>query len=1343
MMAELNWDVFKSLTGSARDNWELLCRELIRRNHSKDGHFRSVLQQPGIEFHLKVQNECDLGDSSRHWGWQCRWYDLEAGQIGNNRRNKIVDALEKTKKHVPGITDWVLWTRRRLTPSDQEWYDALDFPYTLHHWAEEELTGLLTGRAEVLRATYFGELVLTQEKFQQMHEIAMAPIKHRWEPDLHIEVEVEGELKAAFGSPGTWSAISVTSTRLAEHAREIESESTGLRPEETELAEQAAKALEEQSEHLNDLAAVLDSGSISSVRHCLTKAVNPSFSPHSITKLGVTLRSIKHPASIAISETNSELKSYFSLVGQLSSSLEENFFAVIGDAGFGKTYLAAQLTQPSDVSVGGILLQAKYLPKGGTLDDLARRIPFGGNRMEQLLEAVDAAGARLDCRIPIVIDGLNESQNPRDWKDLLETLKVLLAATSNCAVVVTLRSAVADHILPSDIGKKYLSGFEYVMEEAVRKYFEYFKIDATGAQLPWDKLSSPLFLSLFCQSINPDRKKTVGADRIPGSLTAILELYRNVVVSRAATVLNLTHQDVESALENVAIALWDDNARGLNFDKLRELVGDNPREWESSLARVLEEEGVLSRDQGPKFMGFNPEMQTGENQVSAILYDAFAGFIIADAILAEQGRAGFVNWMAGNWKRLKKSEEGCHPLSEDVFNAMVGLFPRRHRLQLWTIAPSELKEHALLETTHLEPERIDESTRTELATLCRTIPSFGKTDPFFKLWSMRGAVQHPLNADFLHKVLLGMEVAHRDLRWSEWLRKNRENIVEDLERLEKRWAGNANRNDRDVLRARWVLWTLTSSVRCLRDQATRTLYWYGIGAPRQCFDLVLESFEINDPYVCERALAAAYGVVMGFQSKPADAFVSLSYLIGELANRITGDDASSPTNYWMTRVYIQGIVDFARTFCPDALPDGITTADGTVVFKPAEYVSSESVIHSYSGYIGNDFENYEVGRLFDDRSNYDDQHEGFIAAIKEIRGRVWALGYRKSDFEMADSEIGSDNRRRGEHGRTDRYAKKYGWIGYYEKAGNMSDTGTLCHKPRSAQGNPIVDIDPSFPQIPVPLSIVVPDWLSGGKEDNKEWLSTGEVEVPDGLIRVATIDGEEGPWIAVQGFIEQTNRIIGRQTFGFIRGILATKEEVAKVVSLLESEDYLGNDFIPSEPSDYYTYAGEIPWSNGFANMDECEEDFGLYKGRLGGSWGTGPVVEILSHHHAWEDYHSQMNRAGGRSVVSKVFSQQFNLRGAPSSFDQYDAAGKLAVISRSPPKICDRDGGLLYVREDLLSEYQTITGTVLIAAVWGERNLINLGYGYPEWCQEVFQRYDHLWRRIVVVSDLLEQAVE
>jgi len=578
-----------------------------------------------------------------------------------------------------------------------------------------------------------------------------------------------------------------------------------------------------------------------------------------------------------------------------------------------------------------------------------------------------------------------------------------------------------------------------------------------------------------------------------------------------------------------------------------------------------------------------------------------------------------------------------------------------------------------------------------------------------------------------------MEVAPRDVRWTEWLRQNRHEIVKDLEGRERQWRSTKDRNQRDMLFARWVSWTLTSTVRFLRDQATRALYWYGLGKPQALFDMAIESLEINDPYVSERLLAAAFGVVMGHQRWPDKIAAPLAEFMKGIAKRLTGPEATFPTNHWMTRVYIQGIVDFATCFLSSTVPCGLVNSHGLVAFAAAPFVAAIDVKEQHTGYLGRDFENYTVGRLIHGRSNHDYEHKEFAAALAEVRGRIWRLGYRVADFEHIDADIGRFHTHRDEPSNTERYVKKYGWIGFYEKAGVLTDAGKLSFRPRHERGNPDVDIDPSFPRPPTRLAIAIPDWTHASRPDTKKWLASGTIVVPDELLRLSKIGNHDGPWIAVDGYLSQKNRLMGRQASGAILGMLVEKKKVAQTVKLLKSLEHLANEFYRVEPSDYYTFAGEMPWSVEFAHEGGPEQ----YKCKIG-NWENGPTIEVLSHIYAWENYHSSANRAGGYAVPSKTYSQQFKLRASASSWRQFDTNGRLAAISLSPPEGCDRDGHLLYLREDLVCEYASARNAELVWVVWGERNLTNVDR-QPAWCWKIYERHENYWRRVQTLVSLCD----
>ena len=66
-------------------------------------------------------------------------------------------------------------------------------------------------------------------------------------------------------------------------------------------------------------------------------------------------------------------------------------------------------------------------------------------------------------------------------------------------------------------------GFDDHTREAIQRYFSYYRIDPSDAELPVCLLSHPLSMKIFCRVANPEREQVVGFERLPESLTGMLE----------------------------------------------------------------------------------------------------------------------------------------------------------------------------------------------------------------------------------------------------------------------------------------------------------------------------------------------------------------------------------------------------------------------------------------------------------------------------------------------------------------------------------------------------------------------------------------------------------------------------------------------------------------------------------------------------------------------------------------------------------------------------------------------------------------------------------------------------
>ncbi|WP_426732939.1 NACHT domain-containing protein [Myxococcus faecalis] len=1328
-MPALNWNAFAMLPGSAEKNFELLCRGVVRQNFGSYGVLRSLANQPGVELHLKLEKRCGvLGDPGRWWGWQCKWYDLPAsGELGSTRRAKIEEGIRKTETHVPGVTDWVLWTRRTLTSGDQKWFKGISSRMTLHLWTGDEIDNFLVGQATILRSTYFGELVLTPELLLDRHVQSVAPIRPRWQPEVHHVHKAEHKLRRMLGESGSWDALHTLARDLCSQVEGVERAPTVPAP----LAPLVAGVVEVASSSASGLERVADGirdGDLDLLRDELStrpRALRPE-----VATAPRRLRSGNHLASLHVTNAVAGCHDALQLLSDVEAAFSSRLVAVLAPAGSGKTHLAAQLTVGSDARPYGVLLHGRDLHANHTLDDVARRVSTAAHpipSMEALLAAVDAAGQRARHRLPVVIDGLNESEDPRAWKPLLAALESTLARFPYVLFVCTLRPEFEVEALPPDTQRVEIQGYGDEVIDAIREHFRYYKIEAADVAIPLGLLRHPLTLRLFCEVTNPTREKAVGVDAMPGSLTALFDRYLDQVGERLSVLAPRTQryfaQDVRRALGVVASALWENRARSLDIDELRRALGDERRPWDQSLVRALEHEGVLLR------------MPSDGNGAYVPVYDRLGGHIITTTLLSQRGEVGFESWIrdASTVTLLSDDSDQRHPLAGDILYSLVAQLPRRlHSKQLWQMVEEPLRSRALRFAAGLEAAYMDADTVEALLNLVHQ----GDPELLAKLREMRGATSHPLNADSLDRVLRTMGVAERDLRWTEWLRRRHQELLRDLEALEQRWRRH-RMYPGDLLRARWVMWTLTSTVRRIRDQATRTLYWFGRSDPKGLFALTSNALEVNDAYVSERMLAASYGVVMGYQRADPNFAAYLRTFLLQLAKALVGSSATAPTTHYLARLYVQGIVVFATKFYDAVVPNSLRGGWSFAAPQPFEPIfKGDARADEVGRTLYMDFENYTLGGLFGDRRNYDMNHHGHQAAVAHVRGVVWSFGWRSAAFAAVEREIESSTSRdagRGQRPRVERYGKKYGWIGFFTYAGILDAQRRLPDKGRRFSS---VDIDPSFPEIPpVDGEATVPEaWLKPGVASHERWIGEDSTEVPPKLIIREMIGDHQGPWVAVHGFVKAADKVVGREAWAFLSALVVPTQSAPHVVASLNAGERPW--VVERVPSDYYTFAGEIPWHPSFAA--ETLANAGMQHAyRADVRVGIGKVeVEALAHNYSWESHHSEMCQAGGAIVPSHYFSARFDLRSTPQSFDQFLPDGTRATITLSG--VDGLDGNILYVRDNLLR--QCIGDRTVVWFIFGERELHPYRPSPPQWLVDAHQQDANAWQRVLTDADLVPQ---
>lgn len=602
-----NWSDFEKLPGSAERNFEFLCRALIRLHYGKHGQFEALANQPGVEFHLRLEENCALGAAGKWFGWQCRWYDLPSGKaLGNARRKKIEDAVNKTAKALPGLTDWILWTRNPLTKGDQTWFYGLKkklrSKMKFDLWNSTDAERLLSGDVEILRKTYFGELLLTPVLLAKLHNKSVAPIRARWLPEAHQTVDAERTIRRMLGEVASWDELTDVARRLLSAVQVIQKEPIAFTGKLSSLTPLFLEAASELAGAMQSVHKLLGNGDLERLRVQLDG--RPREISKDVAAAPRKMRGARIACGLTATNALADLKHGIQLLGEVASFLGVRIIAVLADAGGGKTQMAAEITaEVPGKRPAGVFMRGSELHSGRTLDDLPKcngitiqGIPIPS--MEALLAALDAAGQRARRRLPLIIDGLNEAQCPTDWKDPLCSLATMLDRFANVLVVCTVRTGArrpeerhigfphqeesparmdfAEQALP-DVRRIESSGFGGDTMEAIDRYFRHFKINPEDADLPVELLSHPLTLRIFCEVTNRERKRMVSIEAIPSSLSSLFEKYIEHAAKRIAELSPRDHRycqgDVKHAIDLIGTAFWEDRTREMPIRPLMTAMG--------------------------------------------------------------------------------------------------------------------------------------------------------------------------------------------------------------------------------------------------------------------------------------------------------------------------------------------------------------------------------------------------------------------------------------------------------------------------------------------------------------------------------------------------------------------------------------------------------------------------------------------------------------------------------------------------------------------------------------------------------------------------------------------------
>ncbi|MFW9638281.1 hypothetical protein V3H44_04000 [Vibrio parahaemolyticus] len=1188
----LDWGKFQRISGDHQNahafSFESLCRGVVTRHFRQHGSIKELKNQPGVEFHIELGfDDPKLGFKGQHVGWQCKWFQYrQDGGLTAEAKEQIKKSLQKTKEHLPDINIWILWTHKTFSKSDQQWFYGLKgtYGFDLQLWNENDLESFLAGPAIDLRATYFEELALSPTMLNEQHRRSVAPIKSRWLHEIHQTTSTERDIRRILGEPSAWSSFQTARAELVNYTNKI---IELAKSDEYKLLvidiEEFVCFCQQVISNCEIFGSSISGRDIKNIEAIATSTKQATI----VHQLLRVLRRQNLPLSLLVTNANAAIKDIKRLLNKACELFSQQVLAVIGRAGGGKTQLSAELTSSSPNRIAGVLLLGRELRKGGTLDSIVQRISFDMRKVgtfEMLVSALDSAGERNKCRVPIVIDGLNEAEDPREWKGLLASTKTTLEKYPNVVLICTLRigegarkshgtlrekkltrEGFAEQALPEDCYDLALESFdENVTLKAINAYFRYYKIKADPLMAPISFFSHPLNLKIFCEVTNRSREHEVTVTSFPSS---IYSLFREQVTHSSKTIsemINLSVRysvtDVEDAVYYFGEALWDANRRAIPEDKLLEKIRTGFPDWESNIINLLSQEGLLFRDL----------VNRGRYSLTPA-YDRFGGYVIAYYLMEAHSTNRNISWLIEPEfiRKIFGELSEQHELSEDILHALVALAPKYNLPHIWQSVPEQYKHHVIKLSHLIEPCHICDKTTEEFK---RVILEEGLTRQIIEtLRDVRFSVSHPFNASFFSEVLFQLPLADRDLSWGEYFRRDYQGLIDGIRARSQMWReGHFADGELEKLRVLLTVWFLSSNVCELRDVSTQALVNYGVSNTDSFLDIAESFFSVNDPYILERVIAASYAVVCISLDNSRN-YEKIEEFTNRLINEFFVQTAACATSHIVLRGYASCLA--ARV----ALEPNIQISELQIQSASDPFVSMprrnwhEIKIDGMSGPsspLHIDFENYTIGSLVRNRNNYDFEHPEYTEIRNKILWRIHELGWNEERFGEVDNRISSQNGYgRLETKKVERYGKKYAWIAYYEMAGLLQDSNRLESWGYRFEAG----IDPFFPQIDEICQFKRHYFLGSRSDSTENWITASGTPTLSELSKLENFDEVE--WTLVSAFIVEESKELDRHFYSSVSSYIvsmSTLDELREFIVRPNELDFPDDIFIRD------VYLGEV-----------------------------------------------------------------------------------------------------------------------------------------------------------------------
>lgn len=1238
----LDWSKLKPYKTAKTKSFEQLCYQIAIRLYGQMGNFTPVDDSgggDGVEFFLTLLN-------GEEWGWQAKYYENSPRLRDSNRKEAIIDSLRRALEVHPNLTKWYLCIPMDFNKAEDNWFkkelpkniptgrNVEIIPWSHSFFHEKVYQPQFNG----IWQSFFNLLELDNDWFQKTFNNSYSLVKNKFEENLYIP---NGEFEYWYLNPLLCN--SGFKDRIKEYLDVL-----------THTYEQSIIELDEMKITNKAFQTAFSTyrGRIARFNEIFTKNQAAIYNrlerlnANDITKFhrsdfSEIINEMSHILGMADQEAQKLIRNqiteeedmegdnqiqYNSLVAHESSckKIIENLNNYIrdtciplktqiahyyGGGGAGKTNLCIGIAKDYLSKKHPVLFfSAIKLNTDQPLSEqlLGQLDIRAGHNFGDLLDTLNEIGKICNVRVPFIIDGLNEAiiQNGQLNPILKRDMPVLeneISLRDHLVLITTCRPSYQSIIWPDfkingDSRFHPLYGFinEKDKKKLVQKYFDVYKIEADYSFVSFQQFGRPLYLKIYCETINPERKEikqvTLGYDSIYTIFEKFIDRCDRQIFERLTEYgwapIGKNRKLASNILNKIAQMLWDTPSRHFELENLIEVADPTgfSNYYQSATKALLDEELLFTRD------------SYQESDHIYITYDAMTGYVIAKHLI--ETVVDIKEFLNGpDMDKLSNNKYIIeHPQNEDILTALCTLLPIKKQLfvhdLIWEEQSTSKNNEKLLQesiaaTLTLSPQYIPEDQinyiRMLLTEEANLIPILTKCEPVLF------AVNHPFNFSLFDHLLWKMPMNRRDVVWTEHIRASEDGfvggLIAEFKRLQNLNVHTTEQKAKIELVGTYLIWNLTTTNKTLKQQVSDALYTYGFKNPTGFLNFYFRFASVNDPTIFEWLSMICYNLQLALTQSSIDILDDgFNKLAAFIRDSLFNKDSNITTNHIIIRDYAYRTLELLSFKIPAIakttelkiikktfLELGVTQWETETDKNEKEYRSGNSLIHHRFG----------KEKMFAISSTGDEYRptDIYLERLGNLRWRAYGLGYDFALFGELDKEIAGLSAYGDLFPDIKRYADKYIDIAYQELCGylddrmllrNFRETGNLRMEKPQFEPSQVVDTMTKT----TPSRFITSDYIDVNS-DIISWCNNRSVIDPTEHLQISDFLGRKGDWSLLHGFFHQCKPSYTRQFFKYMEAIMIPEKDYSLTFRILSEATNIGVSSDP--PFSDGVQGGEIP----------------------------------------------------------------------------------------------------------------------------------------------------------------------